>query len=402
MAEARQVAAPITSAGDERLTAALDPLPDLVKLRSLWHEIGPSQGCSFFTSWDWIDAWLSELARDDDRRLLSVRRGGDVIAIGILVLSRVRPHRRLSRRVLHLHATGDQVADSVRIEQNGLLSREPITSEMYDVVLQCLLAADIEWDELDLQGLFDSDEVAQSARRQGLLVDRQTYKSPRIEFSALSADKPLRDAIPDKKTRYELRRAIADYSGSMGPLHVAEPGSVEEAKEFFSDLVRLHVLRWRQKGPPPFASEPVQKFHQRLIATGFPHGRVRLFRISAGPMVVGYLYVLIHDGMANFYQCGFDYGGLGRRDRPGWLCLQLVIDRLRDEGLTGFDFLCGREPYKYRIATVTDQRVWFRLTRPLAKFRAEKALIDAVRRLRRMLRGIASWLAWSVGVESVT
>ena len=46
---------------DTPLIALLEPLPGLQDLQRLWENLSAVASASFFTSWNWIEAWLLEL-----------------------------------------------------------------------------------------------------------------------------------------------------------------------------------------------------------------------------------------------------------------------------------------------------------------------------------------------------
>ncbi len=369
------------------LIAGLEPLPALPDLQRLWEGLSTVANASFFTSWDWIEAWLQELHVDAVYRLLRVQRGDTTVAAGIFVFASVRRRFRLPRRVVHLHATGDPQCDSVHIEQNDLLVAGAATQEIYDAALQCLMQCDEPWDELDLQGVANGHRWVNAARHFGLLTDVERLAAPRVVLNQLSAGQPLWHSVHNKKARYELRRSLTDYAQELGPLGVTEPGTAEEALSFLAELAHLHDLRWNAQGiVSPFTAARAMSFHRKLVAAGFTNRRARVYRVTAGTNTVGYLYLLIHGGVANFYQSGFDYQLLKRHNQPGWLCLQLVIDLMRKEQVNLFEFLTGKETYKHRLSNDVAARSWVRLTRPKARYRGERSLLWLARSVRKALR----------------
>ena len=372
---------------DTPLISVLEPLPALPDLQRLWERLTKVASTSFFTSWDWIEAWLLELRVDGEYRLLRVQRGDSTVAAGIFVFATVHRRFRLPRRVVHLHATGDPDSDSVHIEQNDLLITEVATQQIYDTALQCLIHCDEPWDELDLQGVANGHRWVTAARRFGLLVDVERLAAPRVVFTQLSAGQPLWRSVHHKKARYELRRSLADYAQLLGPLTVVEPTTADEALTFLGELARLHDQRWNAQGiRSPFTAPRAMSFHKRLVKAGFLNRYARVCRVMAGSATVGYLYVLMHDSVANFYQSGFDYHLLERHNQPGWLCLQLVIDMMRDEQVQLFEFLTGKETYKHRLSNDVAARSWVRLTRPKVRYRGERLLLWIARSVRRTLR----------------
>lgn len=372
---------------DTPLIALLEPLPALQDLQQLWESLTTAASASFFTSWDWIEAWLQELRSGGEYRLLRVRRGELTVAVGIFVFAAVHRRHRLPRHAVHLHATGDPNSDSVHIEQNDLLISGPATQEIYEAALQCLVRCEIPWDELDLQGVANGHRWVNAARRFGLLTDVERLAAPRVVLNCLSVGAPLWQSVHNKKARYKLRRSLSDYAQTLGPLAVAEPATASEALSFLEELARLHDQRWHALGvQSPFTAPRAMSFHKKLVTSGFTNRHARVCKVTAGPATVGFLYLLMHDGVANFYQSGFDYHLLEKHNQPGWLCLQLVIDMMRGEQVQLFEFLTGKETYKHRLANDVTARSWVRLTRPKLRFRGERSLVWVARSLRKTLR----------------
>jgi CelD/BcsL family acetyltransferase involved in cellulose biosynthesis len=369
-----------------RLCVRVEPLPSLLELERLWGELATAGNVSSFTSWHWIHCWLQELRSTGDYRLLRVSRGSRTIGAGILVITNVQRPNRLARRVVHLHATGDAECDSVHIEQNDIVCTEPANAEIYEAIIHCLMTGTERWDEIELRGVMHGELWLRAASDHQMLVEHTAVPAPRIIFDALPDGAPVWASVAERKVRYELRRALSDY-GKLGTLRLDEPSSATDALQFLAELRALHDARWLSLQVHSYFSSPsVQRFHRLLVSTGFEDRSVRIFKVTAGTAVVGFVYVLIHDRVANFYQSGFDYQLLERHNQPGWVCLQLVLEALRAEGLRSFEFLSGNEAYKRRLATTVAMGDWLTLTRPFARFRLERAAVATVRSLRRAQR----------------
>src|SRR5688500_15142215 len=97
----------------------LEPLPSLEELGARWQELEQRSRCSFFVSWRWIGPWLALISPLRYARLLSVRQGERLVALGVFTQRR----RFLGLGPLHLrlHEVGDKVLDSLTIEYNGLV-----------------------------------------------------------------------------------------------------------------------------------------------------------------------------------------------------------------------------------------------------------------------------------------
>src|SRR5690606_25301162 len=112
---------------------------------------------------------------------------------------------------------------------------------------------------------------------------------------------------------------------ALGELRVEEADDPALAVQWLAELRALHERRWTPRGQPgSFASAFFRAFHERLVREHAGSGFARLLRVSAGALVVGYLYVFQWRGGCYFYNSGFNYGALPRYDSPGIAALHAV------------------------------------------------------------------------------
>jgi CelD/BcsL family acetyltransferase involved in cellulose biosynthesis len=112
-------------------------------------------------------------------------------------------------------------------------------------------------------------------------------------------------------------------------------------------LVALHTKRWHERGLPGVLGDPrVRQFHASAAVGLVRSGVLRLHLLYAGADVVGAQYVLVRGSRAYSYLGGFDPAWDAYS--PGTLLMAYAIEQAIGEGCTEFDFLRGREPYKYR------------------------------------------------------
>jgi CelD/BcsL family acetyltransferase involved in cellulose biosynthesis len=149
--------------------------------------------------------------------------------------------------------------------------------------------------------------------------------------------------------RQQLRRNLR-AAQRLGELRCEAADSVATALDWFDALKALHVASWEERGRPhsfryPFA----EAFHKALIARGVPEGSVVMLRISAGTILLGYLYNFRRAGTAYAYQSGFDY----RHEelRPGYISHVLAMAMSAGEGANRYDFMAGDNQLKRSLAT---------------------------------------------------
>jgi CelD/BcsL family acetyltransferase involved in cellulose biosynthesis len=121
------------------------------------------------------------------------------------------------------------------------------------------------------------------------------------------------------------------------------------------ELFALHSARWRVRGSEGvLADRRVQRFHHELAHSADQHGTLRLVRLGIGGATAGVTYGFTTPAGACTYISGFNPAFAACS--PGSLLIRELVRRAIDEGVPEFDFLSGREAYKYQWGA-RDRRV---------------------------------------------
>ena len=146
------------------------------------------------------------------------------------------------------------------------------------------------------------------------------------------------DAVP-KRMRANWRYARRRFEREGGRMALAPAGEV-------ATLERLHGARWADKGEAGMFADDLLR---RLIRTAAPAlaeaGLLRLHRAELGGETIAMLLALHGHGRTCYYLSGFD--PKHARLSPGALLIGAAIATAAREGARTFDFLRGREAYKY-------------------------------------------------------
>ncbi|MFC7331707.1 GNAT family N-acetyltransferase [Rhodocista pekingensis] len=119
-----------------------------------------------------------------------------------------------------------------------------------------------------------------------------------------------------------------------------------EVAATFDALASLHAARWRERGEAGVLADPeVAAFHRLALPALEAAGLLRLLSLDLDGRPVAVLYGLQAKGCFHYYLGGFD-PALAEAG-PGTLLVGEAIGAATAEGCTLFDFLRGREPYKY-------------------------------------------------------
>ena len=171
-------------------------------------------------------------------------------------------------------------------------------------------------------------------------------------------DASLEACIPKRmqqNLRYYRRRAER-----LGVVEAREAAAAD-AHSSFDRLVSLHGLRWSDRGAPGvLADERVLAAHRAAVPELAHAGLLRLYELLIDGRVAASLYALADarpHGSVYYYLGGFDPAF--QAASPGTLVIAHAIAQAHGSGAAAFDFLRGRESYKY-LWGARDEDTWHR------------------------------------------
>jgi CelD/BcsL family acetyltransferase involved in cellulose biosynthesis len=337
--------------------------PDLAKLGPRWRELEARAGCSFFQGWTWTGCLAAE--RYPDPILLAARDARDDKVLGLFNQRPVLPELAC----LWLGESGDRKLDSIFIEHNGLLAEAGLPESCITACLCAARTAPIAGAQplvarrLMLSGISGTGVLASVGSAGRLLRSRM---APFIDLDAVRGSGTDYLNTLSANTRQQLRRSDRAYA-AIGPLAVRRAASAAEAHQFLDALALLHQARWSERGRPgAFAAPFFRRFHHALIERGLPRGEIDLLRVTAGELVIGYLYNFRYRGQALAYQSGFDYLGADKHQKPGLTCHHAAIRQYLADGIDRYDFLAGDDRYKRSLSSGTAALHWLEIGAPWA------------------------------------
>jgi CelD/BcsL family acetyltransferase involved in cellulose biosynthesis len=213
-------------------------------------------------------------------------------------------------------------------------------------------------------GVFDPEV----GREEASLLIAALNDGPAIELRQIPSNSPLLSApapegwsddlrpgepcpvisLPAVLSR-RMRQNLGYYRRRIerGDIEHALASSGNEALSVLEWLFTLHGARWRSRGSPGvLGDDMVRQFHRRAVPALADAGLLRMHVLHrrGTPVAVGYM--LTAKARAYDYITGFDpdLAALG----PGTVLIGCAIQAAVEEGAREFDFLRGREAYKYR------------------------------------------------------
>ena len=319
----------------------LGALPSLETLQTQWRTLETRAEGSFFLSWAWISAWLAICAPDASYRLLSARRGGDVVGLGIL--------RKVGSE-LYLHQCGDAELDAIFIEYNGFLVADAAVRE----AMFAFLGDTRGWSTLHIGGA--DQATLDAALDTDLHEDVRRRSCPWIDLEALEPGLDGYLAALSANTRQQIRRSLRLCDDMQ-----IEVVQRDEMAWALAQLQTLHEAAWLQRNGTrgAFAHPHFASFARMLTQ----NPGVDLLRITAGGTLVGLLLNFTHAGHVYAYQSGLNYTD-DNRFKPGLMSHALAAAHYREQGMHAYHFMAGEGQYKRSLGTKTEELAWMTLRPP--------------------------------------
>ncbi|HEX7090744.1 MAG TPA: GNAT family N-acetyltransferase [Longimicrobiales bacterium] len=290
-----------------------------------------------FQSPDWLLSWWNVFGRG---RLLAliVHRRDRLVGLAPFFVDGGRPSgaekQGSVRRVLFL---GTGVTDHL-----DCLLEPDYADAGAAAILAHLAAIASRWDILDLHQLRPGSALLRAPLPPGWSERLEDQEScPVLALPSRVEDLPAAGATLAERVRYYRRRAER-----IAPLRF-ETAEGRDIGRLLEEFFRLHAKRWSVRGQPgALADAAVRAFHRRAAAGLAERGVLRLHALWLGTDLAAVFYGFLHRRRACAYLAGFEprFASLS----VGAVLLGHAIEEAIREGATEFDFLRGREEYKYR------------------------------------------------------
>lgn len=301
-------------------------------LRSDWKAlIQQGAPATIFTTWEFQNTWWEVFGSDWHLHLLSFRDSEGLFGIAPL----------MERDGAFLFVGGVEVCDYL-----DFLALPGRLHEVIDGVFSYLLS-DARGQCLDLHDLPARSQtpaiVSQLARERGLFSEAQEEDvCPRLDLPS-SWEAYLQSL--SKKDRHELRRKLRRLQAAGQVRYYWVNG---DRPQDMADFIRLHRLSDPDKAQ--FMSDRMQRFFQALAETLAPTGLFRIYFLELDGVRVSATICFLQGQEMWLYNSGYDpaYGALAVGLLLKAYCLMDAINM----GLKAYDFLRGREPYKYDLGAI--------------------------------------------------
>jgi CelD/BcsL family acetyltransferase involved in cellulose biosynthesis len=293
-----------------------------------------------FQSSAWTFPWW-DVFGSGELRVLAFRHGEQLVALVPLYLSFSDDGSR------ELRLIGDGISDYLDV-----LVSPPVSKPVLTGLAEILGTGLDEWTFCGLDHLRRGSLLVQLDVPPGTSVSSgQEEPCPALHLP--SSPERLRDHIGASffKNIRSQRRAAERMGGTA--VHAA---TVDNVDSMIEEMFRLHDARWSCRGAAGARLDPaVREFHRAAAPVLLAAGLLRMYALRIGRQIAAIYYGLHSGDRAYYYLGGFDpaFSCVG----PGTLVIAAAIEAAIEEGATTFDFLGGREAYKYRWGAVDEPRV---------------------------------------------
>lgn len=307
---------------------------NLAALKEEWSDLlVKSAANTIFSTWDWHDLWWNIFGDDTESLIIAVRDKGELVGIA--------PFVKQSNVISFMG--GSDVSDYLDII--AVRGREPeVLSTVFETLRQ------FEWDEIDLHCLkHDSSTLKQlPAIAMALRLVCAQEEEDVCPVVDLPGDWESYVASLSKKDRHELRRKVRRLLSQEDiSWYVAPPDcNLDTIAETFIRLCRLS----RAEKAEFLADDRMETFFRAILERFQPRGLLKAHIMEVAGQRVSATLCFDQGQEAWLYNSGFDpsYSHLSVGLLLKAFCLQEAIET----GKTRFDFLRGREPYKYDLGGV--------------------------------------------------
>jgi len=312
------------------VVAILTTLEDLEVIRPEWTALWEQcPSATPFQSPEWLIPWARRWA-NDSLHVLTVRQAGTLVGLA--------PFFTYERTLLLL---GNGISDTL-----DLLAAPGCERVVCASVMTMLAEQSDDWNSCDWQQLrADSPLMAHAAPAGWRETIEPQDACPSL---TLPEDRSFETLLsPHFLSRLQADRVRLNRVGEVR----FERATPDNFNAHFDSLAELHAARWSSRNQPGVLTEfDVQAFHREAASGLLARGALRFYRLLVGERVAAVYYGFHHRDHASYYLGGFDpaLSSFGVGNQIVWH----AIRGAQQEGARCFNFLRGRERYKYRWGAV--------------------------------------------------
>lgn len=319
---------------------------EFLALRQRWDSLVDGSPChNFFLRWAWLHAWWENYRQEGFRLSIILAFKEDCLAAIAPLYTAPAQWKKIYpvRRLMFLGtAPGSIVSEYMDIIAAPGLERDA-TRAIFEFVINENLC-----DEMVLHKLNSSsgtgavlEEIADEMR---LFHSAERSETPYI---SLPSDFETFMSRLNPSTRHRIRNNQRKLE-RCGNVQVRMTSNESEFEADFSELVRLHRLRWEPRRIPcSFSKKSFHDFQKSIMMEILKTGHLRLWFLAIGGRNIAALYNIQYGSKIFYYQSGLD-ADYSRALSPGLILHSHCIREGIGEGVKEYDFLLQGKTDAYK------------------------------------------------------
>jgi CelD/BcsL family acetyltransferase involved in cellulose biosynthesis len=199
-----------------------------------------------------------------------------------------------------------------------------------------------DWRRCELHPLRTGSPLLEARPPPGC-IDEVLEFEPCLVLEVSPGARHLRDVIPSgMRAKFRQAERRAEQTGRVS----FETATAADFAEILDAFFRLHEARWAcRDAPGVLADAAIRRFHRAAAPQLQSAGLLRLHALRLDGRIIAVVYALSARGRTYSYLSGFDpeFAWIS----PGTLAVGHAIGHALSQGAREFDFLRGRERFKY-------------------------------------------------------
>ncbi|HEX2150347.1 MAG TPA: GNAT family N-acetyltransferase [Actinomycetota bacterium] len=307
-----------------------------------------------FSTPEWNRLWWERFGEGKQEGLVLTFSDSETVALAALTIDRTDEGRRV--RFLG----GDDLTDY----QGPLIASEKYRRAVAEAFLNYLVTDFDDWDYLEAKGLpvpfHFSEWLVEAADRLKLDFELELHELTAVLMLPGRWEEYL--AGLGKKKRHELERKMRrfDREAPGAVLRSSDEATLAEDIEAF---IQLHKTSAGEKGE--FMLPAREAFFREIAHTLQPLGMLALDFLELDGRPIAATISFRYDGVFYLYNSAYDLSL--RPISPGLILVARLIERSISEKARRFDFLRGRERYKYDLGAEALPLHWISIRHPAGR-----------------------------------
>lgn len=319
----------------------VDNVDEFDNLKMAWEKIHSLSGnASIFSSFEWLRTWWDFYSDNHKLFILLLYENDNLFGISPFILTAKKHRSGITARYLQFLGTGEPQHEEVNSELIDIISLPGYETKASDLTATFLLKCKHLWDISLFKDIRDDFLVNEKLKR---FLGLRSILKPALTPAGLEyvIDLPrtwgeyLNSLRKNSRKRLEYQERTLQRVTDV-KFHLLS--DKEQIDYMFSELKRLHDIRWAESGEGAFSSQRNVDFHKKAIERLFEKGKAWIRIISINGRNVVASYNLEHNGTTYFYQIGRDVAP-NNKIKYGTIDNMVTIKDSISKGNKTFDFL---------------------------------------------------------------